>query len=163
MKKTKVVLACFVTACICLFYYFSTNYQRIQGFDTLPESGVKAYIYSAGFSFEKEGYTQIEQADYESFLKIISSIKYMNPKIDPYSDEYLVYGGSNYVIEVIYEDKCKTFEISSHDLRPNLRAMTFSDGKNEIKIAAYVKDDVYKEYEKLAKKYLKVSIDSENE
>lgn len=163
MKKLKIFIFCFVIACICVSYYFSANYQRIQGLDTFPESGVTAYVYSTGGVSFKVGYTQIDQADYESFIQLVSKIKYMNPNIDATADEYIVYGGGHKEFEIIYKDTIRTFSISCNELKPNIRRISFSDGKDETSIAAYVNDDVYKEYEHLAMKYIKDSTDSENE
>ncbi|MDD4843360.1 MAG: hypothetical protein PHU31_03375 [Anaerotignum sp.] len=161
MKKLKIILGCFVIVCICVAYYFSANYQRIQGLDTFfPESGVTAYVYSTGGISFKVGYSQVDPADYEALVQLIPKIKYMNPSINPNADEYIVYGGGHKEFEIIYKDTIRTFSISCNELKPNIRRISFSDGKDETSIAAYVKDDIYEEYERLAKKYIK---DSENE
>ncbi|WP_304507113.1 hypothetical protein [Anaerotignum sp.] len=159
MKKLKIILVCFVIACICLFYYFSTYYQRIQGLDNFPRTNVKVYVYETGIKNESE-HIQIDQADYESFLKIISSIKYMNPKFDPDLPENLVFDSSNYELEINHiEDNSKIlFCIGNFEFRSNQHIIYYSDW--DTTITAYIKDDVYKEYERLAKKYIK---DSENE
>ena len=113
MKKTKIVCVCLAIACIPIFYYFTTDdYQRIHGLDHFPRSGVKAYVYSMGCLLDKENYTQIDPADYESLLQLVSKIKYMNPNVDPASIDYIFYGGGGYEFEIIYEDTNKTFGIS---------------------------------------------------
>lgn len=72
-----------------------------------------------------------------------------------------IYGFNTYKLEIIQGNTRKTFDISDNELRPNQRAIYYSDWGTAI--TAYVKDDVYKEYERLAKKYIKDSTDSENE
>ncbi|WP_304507114.1 hypothetical protein [Anaerotignum sp.] len=162
MKKLKIILVCFVIVCVGLFYYFSTHYQRIQGLDNFPRTNVKAYVYETSVGNDSE-HIQIDQADYESFLKIISSIKYMNPKFDPDLPENMIFGSSDYKLEINHiEDNSKTiFFIRDYEFRSNQRIIYYSDW--DTAITAYVKDDVYKEYERLAKKYIKDSEDSENE
>lgn len=159
-RNLKVLFGSLIIVCVCLVCYFYSNHQQIRGLNSFPESGAKTYVYSRGCFLEKEDYTQIDPVDYESLLQLVSMIKYMNPKIDPVSIEYIVYGGSGYEFEIIYEDTIKTFSISCNELQPNVRRVILSDGKDETYIAAYVKDDVYKEYERLAKKYLNNGEDS---
>lgn len=106
---------------------------------------------------EKENYTQIDQADYESLLQLVSTIKYMNPHIDPVSIEYIVYGGGDYEFEIVSEDTNINFGISFNELEPNIRRISLSDRNHQTYIAAYVEADVYKEYERLAQKYIKES------
>ncbi len=158
MKKIKIILGCVIIACIALFYYFTTDdYQRIHSLDHFPRSGVNAYVYSMGCMLEKEDYTQIDPSDYESLLQLVSKIKYMNPNIDPTSVDYIVYGGGGYKFEIFYEDTVITFGISCNELEPNIRRVTLSDGNTDTCIAAYVKNDIYNEYERLAQKYIKES------
>ncbi|KXL52180.1 hypothetical protein CLNEO_23450 [Anaerotignum neopropionicum] len=159
MKKLKAIIGCLILVCVFLFSYFTTHYQRIQGLDNFPRTDVTVYIYEASLGPIGEDHIQIDQADYESFLQIISSVKYMNPKLDPGSPENLIYGSSDYELEINHKkDNSKTlFHISDYELRPNQRAIYCSDW-GEV-ITAYVKDDVYKEYERLAKKYIKDSKD----
>ncbi|WMI80067.1 hypothetical protein [Anaerotignum sp. MB30-C6] len=156
-RNLKVLLGSLIIVCVCLVYYFYSNHQQIHGLDSFPRTDVTVYIYQTGLGHEKDPHIQIEQADYESFLKIISSIKYMNPKIDPTALENRLYGFNDYELEVIQGNTRKTFNICDDELRPNQRAIFFSDWNTSI--TAYVKDDVYKEYERLAKKYLKNSED----
>lgn len=157
MKKLKIVLIGVLIASIGLFYYFSINYQRIKGFNRFPEKDVQAYVYSMGCLGEKVNYTQMELTDCESLLQIASKIKYMNPNIDPLSIDYILYGGGGYEFEIVSENEVTTCGISYNELETNIRRVTLSSERIERSISAYVKEDVYKEYEQLAQKYIKNS------
>ncbi len=157
MKKLKIVLGCVVIASIGLFYYFSVDYQRIRGLNKFPENGTQAFVYEQGCLAEKENYTQIDQSDYESLLQMASKIKYMNPNIDPLSIDYILYGGGGYEFEIVSENAVTTFGVSCNELEPNIRRVTLSSENIKRSISAYVNEDVYKEYEQLAQKYIKKS------
>ncbi|KAF5070902.1 hypothetical protein DSECCO2_217810 [anaerobic digester metagenome] len=85
----------------------------------------------------------------------------MNPKLDPTAQENILYGFNDYKFEIIQGDTSKTFHICDDELRPNQRSISFSDW--DAPITSYVSDDVYQEYRRLAMKYIKDSIASENE
>lgn len=153
MKKSKIVLVGVVIASICLFYYFTTDHQRIHGLNIIPENGVQAYVYALG-CIEKGHSIPINQTDYESLLQIVSEIKFMNPNIDPFSINYIVYGGGGYEFEMVSDNSRTTFGISCNELEPNIRRVTLSDGKIERSISAYVNNGLYQKYQNLAKKYI---------
>ena len=157
MKKLKVFLVGVVIASIGLFYWFSIDYQRIRGFNIFSENVVQAFVYEHGCLAEKENYTQIDQSDYESLLQIASKIKYMNPNINPLSIDYILYGGGGYKFEIVSENAVTTFGVSCNELEPNIRRVTLSNENIKRSLSAYVNEDVYKEYEQLAQKYIKNS------